>query len=84
MIHLYAIGHRGDHHLSIVSWLKLENRYKSKHPNSLVKPCTYNDPVEKIPPSGNPSWMIVPEHSNESAASSDLDLFCDVEPTNSD
>ena len=63
---------------------KLENRYKSKHPNSLAKPCTYGDPVQKIPPSGTPSWMIVPEHSDGSAASSDLDLFSDVKPTNSD
>ena len=63
---------------------KLENRYKSKHPNSLAKPRTYGDPVPKIPPSGAPSSKIVLEHSDGSAASSDLDLFSDVEPTNSD
>ena len=63
---------------------KLANQYKSKHPNSLAKPHTYDDPVQKIPPSGTPSWMIVPEHSDGSAASSNLDQFSDVEPTNSD
>ena len=63
---------------------KLENRYKSKNPNSLAKPRTYGDPVQKIAPFGTPSWMIVPEHSNGSAASSGLDLFSDVELTNSD
>ena len=62
---------------------KLENRYKSKHPKSLAKPRTYGDPVQKIPPSGAPLWMVSPEHSNEGlAAGSDHELFS--EPNDSD
>ncbi|CAI8031455.1 hypothetical protein GBAR_LOCUS17848 [Geodia barretti] len=45
---------------------KLERRFKEKHPNSLAKPRTYGEPIQKAPPAGIPSWMVKPEQPGES------------------
>ena len=59
---------------------KLERRFKEKHANSLAKPHTYGDPIQKTPPVGIPLWMVRPEQPNESANETiENELFSDEE-----
>ena len=51
---------------------KLEQRFKSKNPQSLAKSRSYGDPLCKSAPSGIPSWMIQTSENADPASMPNL------------